>query len=161
MGVVNVTPDSFSDGGRFFDSEAAVRHGLGMVADGADIVDVGGESTRPGSDPVPVGEELHRVLPVIKRLTAELQDVPVSIDSRKAEVARAALDAGATIVNDVSAGRDPRMFDVVREAGAGLVVMHMLGEPKTMQGDPHYDDVVREVCEFLRERVRAAEEAGI
>src|SRR5881409_3549494 len=113
MGVLNVTPDSFSDGGRFFDPEVAVRHGLEMAADGADILDVGGESTRPGSDPVPASEESDRVVPVIKRLAAEL-DVPISIDTRKPEVAEAALDAGAIIVNDVSAGADPQLFDVIR-----------------------------------------------
>src|SRR2546425_5508913 len=122
MGVLNVTPDSFSDGGRFFDPEAAVRHGLQMAADGADVIDVGGESTRPGSDAVPAAEERDRVVPVIKRLAAEL-DLPVSIDTRKAEVAEAALDVGATIVNDVSAGEDPRMFEVARAAGAGFVLM--------------------------------------
>jgi len=161
MGILNVTPDSFSDGGRFLDHEAAVRHGLAMVSDGADLVDVGGESTRPGSDPVSAADEIDRVVPVIKRLAAELPDVPVSIDTRKADVAEAALDAGATIVNDVSAGADPRMFEVAREAGAGLVLMHMKGEPKTMQEAPHYDDVVREVRDYLAGRVDAAEAAGI
>ncbi|MFL5799354.1 MAG: dihydropteroate synthase [Actinomycetota bacterium] len=161
MGVVNVTPDSFSDGGLFFEPEAAVRHGIELVEAGADVLDVGGESTRPGSDPVPAGKEIDRVVPVIKRLAAEV-DAPVSVDTRKAEVAAAALDAGAAIVNDVSAGRDdPRMFEVIREAGAGLVLMHMLGDPKSMQQDPRYDDVVREVHEFLEERVAAAEAAGI
>ena len=161
MGVVNVTPDSFSDGGRFLDPEAAVRQGIELVEAGADVLDIGGESTRPGSDAVSAAEEIDRVVPVVKRLAAEV-DVPVSIDTRKAGVAAAALDAGAAIVNDVSAGRDdPRMLEVVREAGAGLVLMHMLGDPKTMQADPRYDDVVAEVREFLAERVRAAEEAGI
>ena len=160
MGVLNVTPDSFSDGGRFFDPEAAVARALAMVEDGADIVDVGGESTRPGSDPVPAEQERDRVVPIIKRLAAEL-DVPVSVDTRKAEVARAGLDAGATIVNDVTAGRDPEMFEVVRASGAGYVQMHMKGEPKTMQEAPRYDDVVREVHDFLAERVEAAVAAGI
>jgi dihydropteroate synthase len=161
MGIVNVTPDSFSDGGRFLDPEAAVRHGLELVEEGADILDVGGESTRPGSDPVPAPEEVDRVVPVIKRLAAEVPAVPISIDTRKADVAEAALDAGAAIVNDVSAGADPRMFDVVREVGAGCVLMHMRGEPKTMQQAPHYDDVVSEVKAYLRDRLDAAIAAGI
>jgi len=160
MGVLNVTPDSFSDGGRFFDPEAAVRHGLEMAAEGADLIDVGGESTRPGSEAVPAAEEGDRVVSVIKRLAAEL-DVPISIDTRKAEVAEAALDAGAVVVNDVSAGADPRMFEVARAAEAGLVLMHMRGDPKTMQEEPRYDDVVREVREFLARRIRDAEEAGV
>jgi len=161
MGVVNVTPDSFSDGGLFLDPEAAVRHGIELAEAGADVLDVGGESTRPGSGPVAAGGEIDRVVPVIKRLAAEV-DSPVSVDTRKAEVAAAALDAGAAIVNDVSAGRDDsRMFEVVRDSGAGLVLMHMLGDPKSMQQDPRYDDVVREVREFLEERVAAAEAAGI
>lgn len=160
MGVLNVTPDSFSDGGRFLDQEAAVRKGLRMAAEGADVVDVGGESTRPGSDPVPPEEEMSRVLPVIKRLAAEA-DVPLSVDTRRAEVAAAALDAGAAIVNDVTAGRDPDMFRVVADTGAGLVLMHMLGEPKSMQDDPRYEDVVAEVRAFLAKRVDAAAEAGV
>ncbi|HXF57673.1 MAG TPA: dihydropteroate synthase [Actinomycetota bacterium] len=161
MGVINVTPDSFSDGGRYLDHEAAVAAGVQMVADGADLLDVGGESTRPGSDPVPVEEELARVVPVIKRLSAEVS-VPISVDTRKAEVARAALDAGAVVVNDVSAGTsDPRMFEVVRASGAGMVLMHMRGEPKTMQRLTHYDDVVGEVRAYLAERVEAAVEAGV
>jgi dihydropteroate synthase len=161
MGVLNVTPDSFSDGGRFFDPEVAVVHGFEMAADGADLIDVGGESTRPGSEPVPAAEERDRVAPVIKRLVAELPDVPVSIDTRKAEVAEAALDAGASIVNDVSAGSDPLMFEVAREAGAGFVLMHMKGDPKTMQEAPHYDDVVAEVRTYLAERAEAAVAEGI
>jgi dihydropteroate synthase len=160
MGILNVTPDSFSDGGRFLDHEAAVAQGLRLAQEGADIVDVGGESTRPGSDEVPVEEEIERTAQVVKRLVAEL-DIPISIDTRKAEVARAALDAGALIVNDVSAGRDEEMFALVREAGAGLVMMHMVGEPKTMQEDPRYDDVVREVREYLGARLDAAVDARI
>jgi dihydropteroate synthase len=143
MGVLNVTPDSFSDGGRFLDHEAAVAQGIRMAGDGADLIDVGGESTRPGSEAVPDAEERDRVVPVIKRLAAEL-NVPISIDTRKPPVAQAALDAGATLVNDVSAAREPGMLDLVRETGAGLVLMHMLGEPKTMQERPEYDDVVAE-----------------
>jgi dihydropteroate synthase len=160
MGVVNVTPDSFSDGGRFLDPEAAVAHGLDLVASGADVLDVGGESTRPGAAPVEEAEELRRVLPVVERLAAETA-VPVSVDTRKASVARAALDAGATIVNDVAAGADEAMFAAVAAAGAGLVVMHMRGEPRTMQHDPHYDDVVVEVGDFLVDRLARARDAGI
>jgi len=160
MGVLNVTPDSFSDGGRFFDLDVAVKGAVRMAEDGADILDVGGESTRPGSDPVSADEEVERVVPVIERIAGET-GLPVSIDTRKAQVAEAALDAGATIVNDVAAGRDPQMFEVVREAGAGMVLMHMKGEPKTMQEAPVYDDVVREVHDFLAERIEAAVAAGI
>jgi dihydropteroate synthase len=160
MGVLNATPDSFSDGGEFFGERAAVDRGMALADEGADIVDVGGESTRPGSDPVPVDEEIRRVVPVVERLASHVA-VPISIDTRRAGVARVALGAGATIVNDVTAGRDPEMFDVVRRSGAGFVAMHMRGEPKTMQQAPHYDDVVREVAEFLRERVEAAGFAGI
>lgn len=160
MGVLNVTPDSFSDGGRFLDHEAAVAHGIRMAREGAAILDVGGESTRPGSDAVTVEEELSRVLPVIKRLAAEI-DVPLSIDTRKPEVARAALDAGAVLVNDVSGARKPGMLEVVAGSGAGLVLMHMFGEPKTMQVEPRYEVVVREVRAYLAERLEAAEAAGI
>jgi dihydropteroate synthase len=161
MGILNVTPDSFSEGGQFFDRDEAAKHAVEMVADGADIVDVGGESTRPGSDPVQVDEEIERVSPVIERLAEEVPRIPISIDTRKAAVAASALEAGATIVNDVSAGADPAMFDVVREHDAAVVLMHMRGEPKTMQEAPTYDDVVGEVHEFLRERIEAAEFAGI
>ncbi|HWO69533.1 MAG TPA: dihydropteroate synthase [Actinomycetota bacterium] len=160
MGILNVTPDSFSDGGLFLDPDAAVARARRMVEEGADIVDVGGESTRPGSDPVPPEEERKRVLPVIEALAPEL-DVPISVDTRRAEVAAAALEAGASIVNDVTAGADPGMFAVVREAGAGMVLMHMKGEPKTMQRDPRYDDVVAEVRGFLEARLEAAMLAGI
>jgi dihydropteroate synthase len=160
MGVLNVTPDSFSDGGRFLDHESAVTHGLEMARDGADIIDVGGESTRPGSDPVTTDDELARVAPVVKRLAAET-DGPISIDTRRADVARAAIEAGAAIVNDVSAGRDPAMFDTVRETGAGLVLMHMHGQPKTMQQEPLDRDVVGIVRDELASRVAAAEAEGI
>ena len=161
MGVVNVTPDSFSDGGRFLDAETAVAHALRLVEDGADIVDVGGESTRPGSDPVTAEEERARVVPVIEGLVAAHPALAIAIDTRKPEVAEAALAAGACIVNDVSGGRAEGMFEVARNAEAGMVLMHMLGEPKTMQEAPHYDDVVADVKEFLRERIEAAEFAGI
>jgi dihydropteroate synthase len=160
MGVLNVTPDSFSDGGQFFDPEAAVARGIEMISDGADIVDVGGESTRPGAEPVGPDEEQRRVVPVIKRLSAEL-DVPISVDTRKPEVAEAALEGGATIVNDISGARDPRILDVTREAGAGLVLMHMRGEPATMQEFTDYVDVVAEVRDQLRLRMEAAIFAGV
>ena len=161
MGILNVTPDSFSDGGRFLDRAAAVAHATRMVDDGADILDVGGESTRPGSNAVSVDEELERVLPVIERLAELHPAIPISIDTRKASVAAEALAAGAAIVNDVSGGADPDMFDVVRERDAAVVLMHMRGDPTTMQEAPRYDDVVGEVHEYLRQRIEAAELAGI
>jgi dihydropteroate synthase len=161
MGIVNVTPDSFSDGGSYASVDDAVKHGIQMVSDGADLLDVGGESTRPGSDPVTAAEELARVLPVIQRLTHELPDTPVSVDTRKAEVARSALEAGAAIVNDVAAGADPDMFQTVRQAQAGMILMHMKGEPKTMQEEPTYYDVLAEVRGSLGDRVEAAVAAGI
>lgn len=161
VGVVNVTPDSLSDGGRYLDHDAAVAHGLELVAAGADVVDVGGESTRPGATPVTPGEEAHRVVAVIRDLAAG-SGVPVSVDTRKAEVAEAALGAGASVVNDVSAGlHDPAMLAVVAAAGAGYVAMHMKGTPADMQDDPRYDDVVAEVGAFLAGRVEAAVAAGI
>jgi len=161
MGIVNVTPDSFSDGGRWLDPEAAIAHGLELAAEGADILDIGGESTRPGADPVSEDEERRRVLPVIAAL-AERTTAPISVDTMKAGVAAAALDAGATIVNDVTAGRgDPAMLATVAARRAGIVLMHMQGEPRTMQANPHYGDVVAEVTDFLRERVAGAEAAGI
>jgi dihydropteroate synthase len=161
MGILNVTPDSFSDGGRFLDRATAVAHATQMVDDGADILDVGGESTRPRSTPVSADDELERVHPVIERLSELHPGVPISIDTRKADVAAEALDAGATIVNDVSGGADPAMFDVVRDRKAALVLMHMQGDPTTMQEAPHYDDVVGEVHEYLRQRIEVAELAGI
>ena len=161
MGVVNVTPDSFSDGGRYLDPAAAAAHGLALVAEGADLLDVGGESTRPGADDVEASVELDRVLPVIEEL-ARTVGVPVSVDTRKAAVAAAALAAGATLVNDVSAGRhDPDLLGVAADAKVPLVLMHMLGTPATMQDDPRYDDVVAEVETFLAERCLAAEFAGV
>ena len=140
--IVNVTPDSFSDGGSYASVDDAVKHASQMIADGADLLDVGGESTRPGSEVVPADEEIQRVGPVIRRIAEDHPDVPVSVDTRKSDVARAALEAGATIVNDVSAGSDPDMFGVVAGSGAGMILMHMKGEPKTMQDDPTYYDVV-------------------
>lgn len=155
MGVVNVTPDSFSDGGRY----PGAAHGAGLARDGADILDVGGESTRPGASPVSVEEELRRVVPVVERLASD--GFLVSVDTMKASVARAALAAGARIVNDVSAGRDPELFGVVADARAGLVLMHMQGEPMTMQSAPSYGDVVKDVSAFLLERATAAQAAGV
>jgi dihydropteroate synthase len=158
MGVVNVTPDSFSDGGAFLHPQAAIAEARGMLDEGAAIVDVGGESTRPGSEGVSVEEELDRVEPVL----AALVDVPVSIDTSKAEVARRALSLGAELVNDVTALRgDPELAGAVAEAGAYLCLMHMQGEPRTMQEDPRYDDVASEVAAFLEERLRFAVDAGV
>ena len=161
MGIVNVTPDSFSDGGSYSNVDDAVKHAVQMAADGAELLDVGGESTRPGSEAVSPDEEMDRVVPVVRRIADELPDVTVSVDTRKSDVARAALGAGASIVNDVSAGGDPAMFGVVAEAAAGMVLMHMKGEPKTMQDDPRYYDVVAEVRGFLGDRIEAALAAGI
>jgi dihydropteroate synthase len=161
MGIVNVTPDSFSDGGRFLDPGRAVEHGLALAAAGAAVLDVGGESTRPGSQPVPADEQRRRVVPVIRRLAAEA-GVAVSVDTADASVAAAALEAGATLVNDITAGRgDPEMLPLVARTGAGYVFMHMQGTPATMQADPRYDDVVAEVGAFLATRREAAREAGI
>jgi dihydropteroate synthase len=161
MGIVNVTPDSFSDGGRYLDLEAAVAHGHALAAAGATLLDVGGESTRPGAEPVDEHEERRRVVPVIERLAVE-GSVPLSVDTTKATVAAAALDVGAVVVNDVSAGRrHPAILEVVADRGAGYVAMHMLGEPRTMQDDPRYDDVVTEVGDFLVDRLEAARAAGI
>jgi dihydropteroate synthase len=160
MGVVNVTPDSFSDGGLYLDPEAAIRHGVELVEAGATILDVGGESTRPGAEAVEVGEELRRVVPVIEGLAPV--EARISVDTSKAAVAVAALDAGAEIVNDVTALRgDPEMAAVCAEAEATVVLMHMAGSPRTMQRDPAYVDVVAEVKAFLAERVEAAVAAGI
>jgi len=159
MGVVNVTPDSFSDGGRYLDPEAAIGHGVELVGDGAEILDVGGESTRPGAEEVGVEEELARVLPVVEGLAGS---ATVSIDTSKLEVARAALDAGASIVNDVTAlRRDPEIGVLCAERGATLVLMHMQGDPRTMQEEPRYDDVVADVKAFLVERMAVATDAGV
>jgi len=161
MGIVNVTPDSFSDGGLAFEPEAAVRHALGLAAAGADLLDVGGESTRPGADPVPEAEELRRVLPVLQALRPQV-DVPISIDTTKASVARAGLDAGCDLVNDVSALRfDPGMLPLVVERDCGVVLMHMQGTPRTMQDAPRYDHVVAEVGAWLAARLEVATAAGI
>jgi dihydropteroate synthase len=154
MGVLNVTPDSFSDGGRYLDQDRAVAHGLDMVQQGADVVDVGGESTRPGADPVPEREELRRVVPVVAALAPHVR---VSIDTTKRAVAEAAVAAGATLVNDISAS----LWPVAAECGVGWVAMHMQGAPRTMQDDPRYDDVVAEVHEFLGARAAAARQGGV
>jgi dihydropteroate synthase len=160
MGVLNVTPDSFSDGGRFLDSEAAVAHGRELIGEGADIVDVGGESTRPGAEPVPAAEEIARVAPVIAGLAGA--GAQLSVDTSKAEVAEVALGAGATLVNDVTAFRaDPAMAGLVARSGADCCLMHMLGEPRTMQREPRYDDVVSEVKSFLEERMAFAMAEGV
>jgi dihydropteroate synthase len=161
MGIVNVTPDSFFDGGRFFDHQAAVAHAVQLVEEGADLLDIGGESTRPGSAPIDEGEEARRLIPVVTAV-AKAVPVPISVDTSKAGVAKAALDAGAVIVNDVTALRgDPAMVDLVAETGAGLVLMHMQGTPRTMQQAPHYHDVVEEVGVFLAEQARWAMECGV
>lgn len=161
MGVLNVTPDSFSDGGSYFDPAAALNHARELIADGADIIDVGGESTRPGSEPVSVEEEIRRVCPVIRAIRAE-SDVLISIDTSKAAVAEEAMSAGADIINDVTGlAGDPAMPEVAARSGAGIVLMHMQGEPRTMQVAPHYEDVVAEVREFLRQRISLALSYGM
>ncbi|MCL6642921.1 MAG: dihydropteroate synthase [Candidatus Bipolaricaulota bacterium] len=161
MGILNVTPDSFSDGGQFFALERAVEHARRLIAEGADILDIGGESSRPGAQPVPEEEELRRVVPVIRAIRQE-SAVPISIDTYKATVAEAALEAGADIVNDISALRfDPRMGEIIARARVPVVLMHMQGEPRTMQQNPVYTDVVREVKEFLAERIAFARAHGI
>ena len=161
VGIVNVTPDSFSDGGKFFDTNAAVEQGLKLVEQGAEILDIGGESTRPRATPVDEAEELRRVIPVIEQMAARVK-IPLSIDTMKPAVARAAIAAGASIVNDVAANRqDDAMWRVVAESGAGYVAMHMQGTPQTMQAQPHYTDVVREVHEFFSERMQRLAGCGI
>ena len=161
MGVLNVTPDSFSDGGEYVSVQKAVEHGLQMAADGAQIIDVGGESTRPGAAPVPVEEELRRVLPVIQELSAKA-DIFVSIDTSKAKVAEAALDSGASIVNDVSGGcSDSEMMPLIAKQNAAFIIMHMQGTPQTMQAAPHYLDVVAEVADFFRQQYAIAIKCGV
>jgi dihydropteroate synthase len=161
MGILNVTPDSFSDGNEFFDCDTAVKRGIQMESEGADIIDVGGESTRPGAEPVSVRQELRRVLPVIEKLRAN-SDIPISIDTSKSEVASAALDAGASIINEVTAGRgDEKMLPLAAKRKAAVVLMHMQGEPRTMQKNPQYDDVVREVADFFRQQYSRALECGV
>jgi dihydropteroate synthase len=161
MGILNVTPDSFSDGGRFFDSMAAIKHGIGLATAGADLIDVGGESTRPYSELVSAEEELRRVLPVVEAM-CQMSNVPVSIDTSKAEVAEAAVGMGAEIINDVTGlTGDPRMIDIARQTGAAVVAMHMQGTPQTMQDKPQYADVATEVLEYLRSRRDTLIAAGI
>jgi dihydropteroate synthase len=160
MGIVNVTPDSFSDGGQFFTVEAAISHGLALVRQGADLLDIGGESTRPGAAPVPAAEELRRVLPVVEALAKQVR-VPLSVDTSKAEVARCCLQAGAHILNDVTALSDPDMAAVVHSAGAGIVLMHMQGTPATMQDRPTYVDVVGDIGQFLETRLQLCRQIGI
>jgi dihydropteroate synthase len=157
MGVVNVTPDSFSDGGRFFDSEKAIAHAGRLVEEGADLIDLGGESTRPGAAPVSEEEELQRVLPVLRALS----DLPVSVDTRRPRVMREALKAGASMINDVDALQAPGALEAVAQSRCAVCLMHKKGEPATMQRDPHYDDVVGEVKAYLQQRVKAATSAGI
>lgn len=162
FGILNVTPDSFSDGGDYFDPEAAARRAGVLLDEGANVIDVGGESTRPGSDPVPEEEELRRVVPVIRKILEARPETVVSVDTYRARTAEAALEAGARIVNDVTALRgDPRMIPLVADAGCPVVLMHMLGRPKTMQREPRYEDVVREVRDFLAERAEQAIAAGV
>lgn len=162
MGIVNVTPDSFSDGGQFLGAEAAVAHGAGMVQNGADVLDIGGESTRPGADFVPASEEIDRVVPVIEGLCGAKIKAPISIDTRKADVAQAALVAGADIINDVSAMEfDAKMAALAAARDAAICLMHAQGDPKTMQQAPRYDDVVFEVYDYLEARIKVAEAAGI
>jgi len=161
MGILNVTPDSFSDGGKYRQTAAAIDAALQMQADGADLIDIGGESTRPYSDPVAGGEELRRVVPVIQGLAGQL-DIPISIDTSKADVADAAIDAGAQIINDVTGLEgDPAMTGVARRHGVGVCVMHMKGTPQTMQDDPSYDDVVQEIYDYLLQRRQFCLDAGI
>jgi dihydropteroate synthase len=161
MGIVNVTPDSFSDGGRYLDSNAAVEHAMGLVNEGADVLDIGGESSRPGAEPVSEAEELARVVPVISELSSRTT-VPISIDTYKAAVAQAAIKAGAHIINDISGLQgDPDMSRVAAESRAGVIVMHMQGTPQTMQVNPTYSDVVGEVAQFFEARLQALREAGI
>ena len=162
VGILNITPDSFSDGGDFLDPEAAARHAVAMLDEGAGILDLGGESTRPGSDPVSQEEELGRVIPVIERILAACPEAVISVDTYRADTATAALEAGARIINDVTALRgDPSIASVVEKAACPVILMHMQGEPKTMQNEPHYDDVVREVKDFLAQRAEHAISAGV
>jgi dihydropteroate synthase len=161
MGILNVTPDSFSDGGRFFNEEAAVAHALKLVDEGADIIDVGGESTRPNAEPVSEEEELRRVLPIIRKL-ARRMPVPISIDTLKPAVARAAVEAGAAIINDIAANReDGEMWKTVAESGSGYVVMHMKGTPQTMQQRPEYADVTADIQRFFEDRLNRLKAAGV
>ena len=161
MGVVNVTPDSFSDGGQFFDRQQAIEHAFSLVREGADIIDIGGESTRPGAPSVPEDEELRRVLPVLEEVAAQTT-LPISVDTQKPAVARAALKAGAAIINDIAANRaSPEMWEIAAESGAGYVLMHMQGTPQTMHLAPKYDDVAADVSAFFAERLQRARDSGL
>jgi dihydropteroate synthase len=160
MGIINTTPDSFSDGGEFLESSSAIERGLRLAQEGADVLDIGGESTRPGATPVPVEEELRRVVPVVESL-ARQTSLPISVDTMKAEVARQCLEAGAAIVNDVAGFRDPAMIAVAAKYRAGAIVMHMQGTPETMNQNPQYSDVVREVGAFFEERLQTLAKMGI
>lgn len=161
MGVLNVTPDSFSDGGKFLTVEDAVRRGIKMAEEGADMIDVGGESTRPGSDPATIEEELSRIIPVIETLSKKI-DIPISIDTYKSEVAKKALEAGAEMINDISALRfDPEMKEVAAEYQVPIVLMHIKGTPKNMQENPYYNDVIKEIIEYLKESIQIAKDVGI
>ncbi len=157
MGVVNVTPDSFSDGGKYLDPEAAISHARRLIDEGVDLLDVGGESTRPGAAPVSADEECRRILPVVQAL----RDFPLSVDTRRPQVMRSALDAGASMINDIQALQAPGAIEAVAQGGCGICLMHMQGEPQTMQREPHYADVVKEVGDFLAQRIAACEQAGI
>ncbi len=162
VGIVNVTPDSFSDGGQYRDPERAIAHATQLIADGADMLDVGGESSRPGAESISASEEIRRVIPVIEGIRRANPTIPISIDTTKSTVAEAALDAGATMINDISAGRfDPQMFALAAQRGVPIVLMHMQGTPQTMQHNPHYSDVVEEVFTFLNERIELARRHGI
>lgn len=161
MGVLNITPDSFSDGGLFFDTQQAIEHGLRMAEEGADIIDVGGESSRPGSDPVPLDEELKRVIPVVAGLASRLE-IPLSVDTNKSKVAERAVEAGAQMINDISALRfDPQISAVAARYDTPLIIMHMKGTPKTMQKDPSYEDQMGEIIDYLREGIEKAERGGV
>lgn len=159
MGIINVTPDSFSDGGLYASTESALRHAARLIEEGADLLDIGGESTRPGGIPVSMQEELHRIIPVVKVLSS--MSTPVSVDTSKPQVMRAAMEAGAVMINDVNALRAPGALEAIAEGGATVCLMHMQGEPLSMQANPQYNDVVAEVKDFLRQRLNAAEAAGI
>jgi dihydropteroate synthase len=160
MGIINVTPDSFSDGGRYADTQAAIAHGLQLISEGADILDIGGESTRPGAIPVSLQQELARVLPVIEGLSQQIS-IPISIDTYKPQVMQAAIAAGASIVNDVQALQQPGAIEIVAESDVGVCLMHAQGTPQNMQDDPHYDDVVSEVTAFLQARAQALLDTGV
>lgn len=162
MGILNVTPDSFSDGGKFFSADNAVSRGLEMLKEGADIIDIGGESSRPGSEPVNAGEEIKRIIPVLERILRQMPDAVISIDTTKKEVAEAALSAGAKIINDISAlSFEPDILGVIQKYGASIILMHMKGTPKNMQANPVYNDVIGEIYDFFTERIQAVSKAGI